>query len=963
MIRAIIWKEFREQGLIALSLVVLGSGVLVAAAMLADPPVDSAPPSDVIRFLGAGRLATLMLAVTAGMVCGGAVFAAEREAGTIGFLESLPTSRWVLWRAKFVAGLGLAVIQIALLVLVATGLGLVPNVGWALTVGVYALLAFAWGLLGSTTAQTTLGSVGLAIPAATLAAVVLLVPVIIFFQNPRTNLPRPTGAAIFLMGMFAIPLVISARVFTRSDRDRAAEEPSRRRKPRLGLSALHWLTVRQSLVVGLVISIFALMCGLMLLVPSVQPVLIWPGLALVAGVLAGVTTFADEQTRGAARFWGEQRLPIGRLWVVKTGLHLVFCLWLLVLLAAPLVVQAQFRDEVRISPGRFLSVVFRSLLFDELGRQGWKYLLVPAVYGFAAGQLAGLVFRKLVVACGVAGIVGGVGAAAWVPSLLSGGVLHWQVWLPPAIALLLGRLLLRAWTADRLAARGPLGLLFGGSVACLLALGAGLGYRVLEVPSRPDAEADIEFVAGLIPFDQNRGGRDFKTAAERYARLATTTGTEMDQRGSRPLGSGGRPLRIEERLIWAVARGGWPADDPDLAAWLDQLFSPTAAEGEDIPWYTLATGAANFPIGVYEYPQTLNVTGGGGGAVENARRMAVGLLGRALQRQAAGDPGAMIPALRTTIALARTLRNGSGVEGLRAANDVERIALAALDRWLSPAPAAGWAVGLRFVEPVAAIGRAWIEQVTPSPQLIRESLALLEPLDGTEPFNPTPHLLAERYALRESQKAPGQWLPRLITPLGANEDAANPEVDLVGLGWAVPWERERTRRLLGLGFEAGPPNNYQLIAGRPGAEFLVLRNRSPAELDGHDRMLRGSRRAAIVKLALRAYRAERGRYPDKLAHLVATGYLRQVPTDPYDDTRELGYRISRGESLPISSQGIAPFGFPAGGGPAEALPGQPILWSIGPDRVDQGGTTPTTGRSGPARAEDLIYPVPVGYHL
>ena len=36
MIRAIAWKEFREQGLIALTLIVLGGGLLSAAAILAD---------------------------------------------------------------------------------------------------------------------------------------------------------------------------------------------------------------------------------------------------------------------------------------------------------------------------------------------------------------------------------------------------------------------------------------------------------------------------------------------------------------------------------------------------------------------------------------------------------------------------------------------------------------------------------------------------------------------------------------------------------------------------------------------------------------------------------------------------------------------------------------------------------------------------------------------------------------
>src|SRR5262249_31685280 len=161
----------------------------------------------------------------------------------------------------------------------------------------------------------------------------------------------------------------------------------------------------------------------------------WPALALVAGVLAGVTAFADEQVHESARFWGEQRLPIGRAWAVKIGLHLLFCLWLLLLLALPLVIRSQIGDREH-DPRRLASgpgAVFQSLLMVELGSQGWKFLLVPAIYGFAAGHLCGLLFRKLVVACGVAGIVGGVGAAMWGPSLLAGGVKHWQVWLPPIV--------------------------------------------------------------------------------------------------------------------------------------------------------------------------------------------------------------------------------------------------------------------------------------------------------------------------------------------------------------------------------------------------------------------------------------------------------------------------------------------------------------------------------------------------
>ena len=270
----------------------------------------------------------------------------------------------------------------------------------------------------------------------------------------------------------------------------------------------------------------------------------------------------------------------------------------------------------------------------------------------------------------------------------------------------------------------------------------------------------------------------------------------------------------------AVVRSGWPADDPDLGTWLDRLFAPPPRESTEGPWYVLAANAAELPVGIFEYPQTINVTGSNALVVDNARYMAVALLGRALQRQAAGDPAAMLPALRVTLTLARTLNNGSGIDGLRAGNDVERFALAALDRWISPSPAAAWAIGLRAIRMPLPAGLAalaadvWIKQVSPSPGMLREAIASLELLDVPEPFDPTPYLLAERYALRETMKAPGQWLPRMITPPGGNPDAPNAEVDLVGMGWAVPWERERTRRLIGLGFEAGPTQRL-FVLDRP----------------------------------------------------------------------------------------------------------------------------------------------------
>jgi ABC-type transport system involved in multi-copper enzyme maturation permease subunit len=591
MIRAMLWKEFREQGLIALTLLVLGTGILVAAAVLGDPPSAASGPTDIVRALGAGRLATLMLAVTAGMVCGGALFAAERESGTIGFLESLPASRWEVWRAKLVAGTVLAVAQVGVVLAVAWVLGAAPA-DFAARVAVYAALAFVWGAYGSTVSRTTLGSVGVAIPCAILATFVFLIPIVLLFPAPGTNLPRSEGEFLFLALMVGVPLAMSALAFTRQDRDRASEEvrpaawaagrggaiplvakpapapPPRRGGARFGLKALLWLAAKQVAWTAVVLSAFAVMFGLMMLTPGLKPFLMWPSLALAAGVLAGATVFSDEQSSGSARFWGDWRLPAGRMWAVKVAVHLALALWLVFLLILPLVIRAQLAPGGPITRGQsFLSSVFGTLLFDELERQSWKVVFLPALYGFAAGHLCGMLFKKVVVAVGVAALLGGTTAALWVPSLLGGGVLHWQVWLPPLAALAVARGLVRPWASNRLATRGPIVTLAAGCAGVLLLQAGGLAYRVLEVPSKADADADQAFVAELPLLDENKVGRDMRSAGERYARLATASAARFDARPH----TGGRQLRIDEQLD-TVGVSGWPNDDANLGAFLTELY-------------------------------------------------------------------------------------------------------------------------------------------------------------------------------------------------------------------------------------------------------------------------------------------------------------------------------------------------------------------------------------------------------
>ena len=963
MVRAIVWKEFREQGLIGLTLLVLGSGVLVAAAVLADPPTDGASVSDVLRFFGAGRLATLLLAVTAGTVCGGALFAAEREAGTLGFLAALPASRWDIWVGKLAAGVALVVCQVGPLLFLAGLLGLVESGRAGLQLGLSALHAFVWGMLGSTIARTTLGSVGVAIPAAVLAAFLYGVPVFLLFHNPRTNAPRPEGGLVLLALMFSTPLAVSAFVFTRADRERAADdrtpaflpavapepmaeatparrvrEPGGRRGARFGLKALLWLAGRQLLLPGLVGSAFALGFGLVLLLPLVQPVLVWPPLALAAGVLAGVTVFSDEQAHGTARFWGERRLPVGRAWAVKAAVHALFALWLVALLGLPVFIQSQAANELT-RPESAVSAAFRTRLFDggNLGGQGWKFLLVPVAYGFVAGHLCGLLFKKAVVATGVAGLVGGTAAALWGPSLLAGGVYHWQLWAPAAAALVTARLMMRPWGADRGLSRPALTTLAAGGAVAALVLAAGIGVRAVEVPDDPAGEDDRAYVAGLPAQEENVAGRTFRAAAEQFGRVALAAAEQAPAAAARGATGGTFEAQLEQVPLQGLKETNLP-----LNQWLDDLYAPGRGGGGASPWFAEAAAAAELPTGLFEHPQLAGGTAAGLLTMDHGRRMGAALIAHGLQRQNAGDPAPFVADLRTDLALGRNFRNGSGVAALRQGQAVTRAALFGVDQWLANLDGRPDLIR-QVLEAVREDDRAVPTRWGPG----GVTPASLPPAGDGAPFDPTPHLLADRFLVRGLLTAPAQWLPDNLAPPGQDREAQAPVADLVGFGWATPWERERTRRLVGLGPDRRSTVGMgSLVRGRPGSG-LLLRTANPDDLTDQDRFLRSQRRATILKLAVRAYQAEHGGTPPADLAALVPAYLPAVPTDPYGDG-PFRYRVVRLAEVPA----------------AVRLPNRPLadgdvlVWSVGPNGKDDGGWAPPYVGADQSRHNDHVYLLP-----
>jgi hypothetical protein len=978
MTRAIVWKEFREQGLIGLTLVVLGGGVLVAVAMFADPP-QSATAADVFRAFGPGPLATLLLAVTAGTVCGGALFAAEREAGTHGFLDALPARRSQVWFGKVVAGAALVAVQAGAVIAAGLGLGLLSSPGWAVAVAVYAFLAFCWGVLGSTLARTTLGSVGVAVPAAAGAAILFLLPILLFFSVPNSPAPRPVGAVLFLGLMTATPLLWSAAAYTRPDwvresddrvpprpavylagPDRAAPAPAAAPRPRFGAKALAWLSVRQLARPGLALSAFAVVTGLVLLLPTVEPFLAWPAIGVLAGVLAGVTAFADEQVNGTGRFWGERRLPVGRMWAGKLAAHAALALWLAGLVAIPLVARALTPGGSGVRGESFLSAVFKTLMFEPraLGPEGWKYLFAPIGYGFAAGVVGGMLFKKPVVGAGVAGVVGGTGFALWLPSLVAGGTWHLWLWLPPVLGLLAGRGVLRAWASDRVGTPRGLGPLVGGAGAVLLAAAAGVGFRAVQVPDTGGGADDYAYVVALPPFEKNEAGRGFRAAAEQFARVSLL---------APPAGTGRR--RAAERVEQFRA-SGFAADDKELVDWVAAVYEldrpptpPGAAPPPPPPreqtWHGFAalTAEQAGAVGLFEHP-LVTKTAAGSPTLENGRVMAGVILARGVYRQAAGDPAAFPDDLATALAVSRSMRNGSVVSALARGDDVTRLALSATRSWLARLD--GHPDLLRRVlDEWLRDERAVMTRIRPDGTV---AAAELPAAGWGAPFDPLPYVLAERHVLREQMKAPTEWLPDLLTPAGKDREAANPAVDLVAFGWSVPWERERTRRLVAYGLDPDHADDYRrLTRGRPGAGLMNLRNLAPGDLAGQDQFTRTCRRALIVQLAARIYHHTNQAFPADPTALVAAGLLPELPPDPYSAAAPLRYRLpAADEVLPASPPQPTP-GTGAGRQPPPVTvrAGQPVVWSVGLNGTDEGGLNLPVALSVPPRGADLVFVTPL----
>ena len=284
------------------------------------------------------------------LICGAMLLAGERENGTLPYLDGLPGWRRRLWLGKFVSGavlvLGQAVFLMGLcaaLFLFATWQEAALTLGGMVLAGLYGL---SWGMLFSSFGRSVMnvilvsvaGYVALSFVTGIAAAIFAGWASVIFGVVARGS-PVP-----FFIGYYAVivlaALLTSALIFTRLDRDRLRTAPEslrvQRRTVHSTWSMLFWLTWRRSRGFAAGLAVFALFLGFITLL---QGVILWPVATLIVGVLCGATAFADEQ-QGALRFLGDQRLPLGRLWLVKVGVRFLIAVVAALVVLAPSFIAA-----------------------------------------------------------------------------------------------------------------------------------------------------------------------------------------------------------------------------------------------------------------------------------------------------------------------------------------------------------------------------------------------------------------------------------------------------------------------------------------------------------------------------------------------------------------------------------------------------------------------------------------------
>jgi hypothetical protein len=891
MMRTMLWKEYREHRLIWLTMLVVNCGALIGLSNMENVlgwGVLGWRPSEG-KLLMLGPVAALLVWVY-GMICGAMLLAGEREEGTLNFLDTLPLNRFRLWLVKGQIGLLLIGGQIAALcgclavlnareqpTLLTEAIVSHPLWFFALWMLLLGVVGMAYGLLFSARGENVMHTIGMAIIGQIIAWITaafsafvlsILMLILLNWLEERRN-PGPilgsTGEGpvmvVCVFGLFTLAAVAgSARIFSRTDVQRLPA-PVRRMRSRPSLVAswlrLVWLCDRQ--MRRLALGVLAASLGLGVLFLVVGP-LLWPVATLLLGVLCGVAVFSDEQVNGSYRFLGEQRLPLGRVWIIKTCSRFALLLLASFVLLVPSLLVALYHSSDHSLRGEMwlLMVAIETLHLNliVLVVPLMPYLLMWLLYGFGAGQLCGLLSRKSVVAAMIALMTSSLLAVVWLPSLAGIGLHLWQVAAPALILWATTAFLVRAWAADRLASlRTYLGVSVA-AVAALLCMVYGLWYRVIEIPDVPEPFDVAAYKASLPTPEENEAGQLIRSVLSRVESVMRDMNSPRDKKG---------PLFPE---LDKVVHDGWPEGESALGDWMDKTFAEN--------WLQPLAPLPDLPTGMVVDPRFLTQREFFREQMKWDQAPAFGMVlaARGLQQEARGDPSVFVEHLRIALALSRNLQHHSS----------------------SP----------RFFFAGRNMGSTWPAAVTPwlkklrgRPDLLRLALQALIDHESKLPDEREPEKVDYLVTRNTVMNAPNHLLDDAIQHRPQKDEGGRQaELQTAAVLWLIPWEQARHQRLLRVQF-VGTPQEIQKSLEWGGQAFTNLNSFSRLRSRGGLLTARSQRelanlRACQLQVALRLYQEENGDLPAALDALVPR-YLKSLPRDPFANGQSFGYRRSSGE--------------------------------------------------------------------
>lgn len=940
MIRSLLWKDAREHFATVLTLCLGGIGFMIGIGGLMALEPGNTP----MRTAQATGLCILLLAPGIALLLGSLFLGSDKENGVSAWLDSLPEPAWKIWLARNAFAIVSQLVLVAawgifwLVIYAPREKLLEPEMVVVLLF--CSLVGIAWGQWGMHRSRTVFGGFGnglLGLVGAGIGvyAVVAVLIYLLFIAGKGFGLedryllnPEIAGFALMVV-ILCLPFIW---VFLGLYRDWGIT--SRASHPLVSTTLkLWWVSIQSLTRPFLIMAAIGLVLGFMLS----ESFLIWPIWSLSMGVVSGLCVLSLDQN-GPGQFHGSMRAF--RPFLLDLRAIPAFVLGLIVNLMPmlPLGISAIFRGIMRQGPDQHLAELFWPGIGQFIPFGAYVCLWWGA--GFGTALWCSFFLEKSVVAFVVSWGLGALVSSVWVPALFGGSLSVLWIFGLVAVFWFLGRYLYRGFVSQNLAKAGPQS--FALMVACV-GLFCGLGIVNRMYPSRGQAEDPFS----LEEISQELKNTNPKLEDEIRRHL-------VDTRRGTVGGSQFQFLPESAEILLNSPVSGW---SEKVIHYLKDVAPKNSKElaGEwTVPEQVVALFGITQAGRVLSEPYYW---------INEGQYISMQMQSRgiyALWEASRGTKGAeekFANEIDRILYLGECLAHKSHAQNFNYGESLERFAYQMVDYHLSQNKPTE--VGLSALAKVLEKVGARSKQVKP---MTRE---------------------VGFWISRKSNENRSFW--RKIHSQGPTF-ADKPWVDaywqLVDFALSAPWEKERARKLVNNWFSSNPPTDRYGPQVQYDYELDLIPYwhlntwNTPGPNRRHSIEQRGQMTEVIHNLAktavaLKRFRIAKGAWPKALSEL-SPAYLKEVPKDPYSQG-DFGFRIfeavkplkvapdkpgsvgpagaGEGDSTPGEAVAGMPPGAAAGmGGFPDSLqlpdsgemeiplvPGTLVLWSVGPDKTEQGG--------------------------